>query len=81
MPTGPRKIERTITGGPDGDQDVSKWNAMATGLPSEDDFGDPRPITGELLSARHLGLMFLHWDKTVLDRRDDRRGDAAVHLR
>ncbi|HOF60359.1 MAG TPA: FlgD immunoglobulin-like domain containing protein [Candidatus Latescibacteria bacterium] len=55
----------------DGDQDPSKYDAVATGLPSQDDYGDPRPITGELLSARHMGLMILHWDKAVSDRRDD----------
>lgn len=52
----------------DGDQDASKYNAPSG---KQDDYGDPDPVTGALLSARDAGLMFLHWDRATNDRRDD----------
>jgi hypothetical protein len=52
----------------DGDQDASIYNAPSG---KQDDYGDPDPVTGALLSARDAGLMFLHWDRSTADRRDD----------
>ncbi len=52
----------------DGDQDDTIYNATH-GM--QDDYGDPDPITGELLTARDGGLQFLHFDKSTTDRNDD----------
>ena len=52
----------------DGDQSQAKYNAPHG---KQDDYGDPHPITGELMSARDAGLLTLHWDTDVDDPRDD----------
>jgi hypothetical protein len=52
----------------DGDQSQAKYNAPHG---KQDDYGDPNPITGELMSARDGGLLALHWDTDVDDPRDD----------
>ncbi len=52
----------------DGDQHFSKYAPDHDKL---DDYGDPHPVTGELLSARDAGLLLLHYDRSATDRRDD----------
>jgi len=54
----------------DGDQDPSKFNATYKNA-SQDDIGDPDPITGELLSAKTGGWQILHYDVSATDKNDD----------
>jgi len=54
----------------DGDQSPVRFNASYKNG-SQDDIGDPDPITGELLSAKTGGWQILHYDVSPTDRNDD----------